>query len=304
MTFNRKMSLPKGAVIVMNNDSKPLGFDRFNPPSFFAASLNDNVMSEFTAGTDSTLAISTNTENVGEYVHSIEFETFNDPSFATVISKTARKSGVYKMPISVFIQEKTPLGVFPVNRYVTFEVGVLCTPLVITDFADIEAIMTSPENRVSVFSIQLSYGGIDEDGSPRIRVGHSSFTGLVEREENLVKDVVDTSDVYPSGGQFLPIDYHPSLSLIVDCDNHQIRLESDLDHDYRISHPINTRSILSENNDSVNYYLYTSFNSYSDMFAGVCINNDDILLSANGVNTRPKTNGFFMQDSPLYLVKK
>lgn len=305
MSFNRKVSLPKGAVIVMNNDSLPRGFERLTPPSFFAASLNDNVISEFTAGTDSTLAISSNTENVGEYVHTIEFETFDDPSFATVVSKTARKSGVYKMPIQLGIQDRTPLGAFPINRYVTFEIGVLCTPLSITDFADIEAIMASAENRVSVFSIQLSYGGIDENGFARIRVGHSSFTGLVEREENLVQDTVNTSDVYASGGQFVPIDPYPNLSLIIDCDNHQIRLESDMGDDYRISDAINTRSILNENNESVNYYLYTSFNSYSDMFAQVIIDNvDDIRGYVNGANTRPKNNGFFMQDSPLYLVKK
>lgn len=304
MSLIRKNTLPKGTYL-MTDDNKskyPSGFNVSEKPHIFDAELKENNVifqgSEFAS-------YETNTENVNNFRSYLTLNLIGGaPSENTIlVHKEFRKKGVYRIPIQFGLYDSSynSTEAAPNDRYVAFNVGVFTTINDIQSAFDIGS-LSSGLNAVTRLSVLLKRGGLNN-----VQVVGTSYIARDQYNEVDNDFTPLAGTVLPdSGGTFYDLGQVLGLSLLVDCTNNRLCVESNLNNQYNVSPWISTKNTLLGDDVVLNHHLYLSLSSPTNTIGNVVIANQtlndelDFFIAESDV----KANGLFMQNSPTYIIKK
>lgn len=308
MTFNRKATLPKGAFLMMKNNSGkvPQGFDlakniaTFNP---FVDVENLTNCIFYQTGVGGSTPATLEYQEGGEHLEdkrlslSTGSESLGDAMSAIFAHKVPRKSGIYRIPFFLSCLSSYADAASH-NEIASFSVGV-----VVTDKNyQIDDTFDFLNQKKAFFTVHLRDAGIDGNGF----WGHPyamylPIINLVQTLPTPMNNSLDCSSVYYSNSF---IDSNFESTFIVDIDNKRVGLETRFNDVYNFSGWLDM-----ECDFDIACYLYLAIQTDENLRCE--INIDDMWdLSGHDANDIPyqnqtmKTDGYFLKESPRLVVKK
>lgn len=306
MTFIRKNTLPKGAYLLLKDNQKtPQGFDYASSLNEFTPDfIGDNIIKSVSEYTPIDFFSQTQEDGVHRISVRIEVESGHVDGTVEAVHRRARKgTGVYRIPLSFGVLN-TVDGAgdgLPHPENVYFSVGVMSTSEGddIGSYSDLASAKASFDTSLAYFNFSLSDSGI----YGALNINHAQ---LVLTEQGEVKQSVSVI----GSPSFVGLHYGDGtalqVALLVDLDNRRIAVEYQksiyagaTEYYYVLSDWVDMRTDWPY---SIRSHFYLKMYAESRMKGD--INITDSFTDEMSSNQRVKTDGYFMKQSPMLVIKK
>lgn len=305
MTFIRKNTLPKGAfLLVQDNQKTPKGFSYAPSLNEFVADFtSDNVIKFESADTD--IVFYNELSGIGEVDAganridvSILVETGQVDGTVEAIHKRARTGGgIQRIPVvlaALYLIDGSG-DALPHNERVYFNIGIVSTSegVDISGDSSVGDVLSGFDTSLAYFHLSIADAGYNGMWLSK----NLQSPQLTLKEQGDVKQNINI-DYFPTGDIYNPQD-DPVINLLVDLDARRIAIEFEVDGSYRLSDWLDMRTDWPY---KIRSHFYIKMYAENRMFGSIYINQFETNLIESG--ERVKTDGYFMKQSPLLVIKK